>query len=204
MWPWDARAFRRVTWREGTGGKLSSRFCFRRVKVACDDGLEPATHEAVWLMMEWPEGEDKPTKFVLTTLPRRLSKKQIVRVTKERWRTERVYEELKGELGLDHFEGRSFAGWHHHISVVLCCFAFVVAERVQHFPPSQGRQDTDRSAPPRGLSGTSPTPSSRRGSPSPVYLTSWLPRCPCCHRDNPGRCFRKSTAASALDASSPQ
>jgi SRSO17 transposase len=135
-------AFRRVTWREGTGGKLSSRFCFRRVKVACEDGIAPAAHEPVWLMMEWPEGENKPTKFILTTLRRRLSKKKIVRVTKERWRTERVYEELKGELGLDHFEGRSYVGWHHHISVVLCCFAFVVAERVQHFPPSPGRQDS--------------------------------------------------------------
>jgi SRSO17 transposase len=134
------RAFRRVTWREGTGGKLSSRFCFRRVKTAQDDGLTPAAKEPVWLMMEWLDGESKPTKFILTTLPRRMSKKQIVRVAKERWRTERVYEELKGELGLDHFEGRSFVGWHHHVSVVLCCYAFVVAERVRHFPPSQGRQ----------------------------------------------------------------
>ena len=129
-------AFRRVTWREGTGGKLRARFCFRRVKVAHDDGLDPAKHEAVWLMLEWPEGESKPTKFVLTTLPRRWSKKQIVRHVKERWRTEQAYEELKGELGLDHFEGRSFSGWHHHVSVVLCCYAFVVAERAQHFPPS--------------------------------------------------------------------
>ena len=136
-------AFRRVTWREGTGGKLSSHFCFRRVKVAYDDGLDPASHEPVWLMMEWPEGESKPTKFVLTSLPRRMSHKQIARLTKERWRTERVYEELKGELGLDHFEGRSFPGWHHHVSVVLCCFAFVLAERVRHFSPSAGWQEED-------------------------------------------------------------
>jgi SRSO17 transposase len=95
-----AGAFRRVTWREGTGGKLSSRFCFRRVKVACEDVLAPADREPVWLLMEWPEGEKKPTKFTLTTLPRRMSKKQIVRLVKERWRTERVYEELKGELAL--------------------------------------------------------------------------------------------------------
>jgi SRSO17 transposase len=133
-------AFRRLTWREGPGGKLSSRFCFRRVKVAQDDGLDPAEHEPLWLLMEWPDGEAKPTKFALTTLPRRMTKKRIVRIFKERWRTERVYEELKGELGLDHFEGRSFIGWHHHVSVVLCCFAFVIAERVQHFPPSAGRQ----------------------------------------------------------------
>src|SRR5262249_43526350 len=120
------KAFRRVTWREGTSRKLSSRFCFRRVKVAHDDGIPEAAREPVWLMMEWLDGAPAPTKFILTTMPRRMSKKNIVRLVKERWRTERVYEEMKGELGLDHFEGRSFAGWHHHISVVLSCFAFVV------------------------------------------------------------------------------
>jgi SRSO17 transposase len=134
------RAFRRLTWRVGPGGKLSSRFAFRRVKVAHDDGTDAGDREPMWLMIEWPDGESKPTKFVLTTLPRRMSKKQIVRIVKERWRTERAYEELKGELGLDHFEGRSFPGWHHHISVVLSCYAFVVAERVRRFPPSTGRQ----------------------------------------------------------------
>src|SRR5439155_981868 len=66
-------------------------------------------------------------------------------VVKERWRTERAYEELKGELGLDHFEGRSFPGWHHHISVVLSCYAFLVSERVRRFPPSGRRQDRARS-----------------------------------------------------------
>jgi SRSO17 transposase len=134
------RAFRRLTWREGPGGKLYSRFAFRRVKVAHDDGTDAGDRAPLWLMMEWPEGEAKPTKFVLTTLPRRMTKKQIVRIVKERWRTERAYEELKGELGLDHFEGRSFPGWHHHVSVVLCCYAFIVSERVRHFPPSTRRQ----------------------------------------------------------------
>ena len=137
------RAFRRVTWREGTAGKMHSRFCFRRVKVAAKDGINPDWHEAVWLMIEWPEGESKPTKFSLTSLPRRMSKKRIVRIMKERWRTEYAYEELKGDLGLDHFEGRSFPGWHHHISVVLCCYAFVVAERSRHFPPSARGQESD-------------------------------------------------------------
>ena len=134
------RAFRRLTWRVGPGGKLSSRFAFRRVKVAHDDGTDAGDREPIWLMSEWPDGVSKPTKFVLTTLPRRMSKKQIVRIVKERWRTERAYEKLKGELGLDHFEGRSFPGWHHHISVVLSCYAFIVAERVRRFSPSTGRQ----------------------------------------------------------------
>lgn len=125
-----------MTWRTGTRGKLASRFCFRRVKPAHDDGSEPKDREALWLVIEWPHDQTKPTKFALTTLPRRMSKEQIVRTLKERWRTELAYEELKGELGLDHYEGRSFPGWHHHVSVVLCCYAFIVAERVRHFPPS--------------------------------------------------------------------
>jgi SRSO17 transposase len=137
------KAFRRITWRDGTmresRNKLSSRFAFCRVKVACDDGTEPAQREPIWLLIEWPDGEAKPTKFALTTLRRQMSKKQLVRLFKERYRTERVYEEMKGELGLDHFEGRSFAGWHHHVSVAICCYAFVVTERMRHFPPSARR-----------------------------------------------------------------
>lgn len=138
-------AFRKVTWRNGTKNKLSSRFCLVRVKTTRDDGIPLAVREAQWLIAEWPEGEEKPSKFILTTLPRRMSKREIIRLLKERWRTERMYEDLKGELGLDHFEGRSFTGWHHHVSVVLCCFAFVVAERVRAFPPSASRARRDRS-----------------------------------------------------------
>jgi SRSO17 transposase len=139
-----SKRFRKLTWREGTKAKLSSRFCFVRVKVAEDDGLTVAEHEPVWLIAEWPEGDKAPSKFLLTTLARRMSKKQIVRLCKERWRTERMYEDLKGELGLDHFEGRSFPGWHHHVSVVLCCYAFVVAERSRSFPPSASRSRANR------------------------------------------------------------
>jgi SRSO17 transposase len=113
------KAFRKLTWREGTGSKLSSRFCFLRVKTTHDDGIPISEREPLWLVAEWLDGEEKPTKFLLTTLARRMSRKQIVRICKERWRTERMYEDLKGELGLDHFEGRSFPGWHHHVSVVL-------------------------------------------------------------------------------------
>lgn len=132
-------AFRRFTWREGSKQALTSKFLFVRVKTAGDDGFAIEDHEPVWAIIEWPDDEPKPTKFFLTTLPRRMTKKQIIRVIKERWRVERMYEDLKGELGLDHFEGRSFPGWHHHVSVVLCCYAFVVAERARTFPPSARR-----------------------------------------------------------------
>lgn len=138
-------AFRQWTWRAGTKGKLRSRFAFRRIKPAHDEGIEPSMREPVWLVIEWPDGESKPTKFYYTTLPRRMTKKQIIRTIKERWKTERVYEELKGELGFDHFEGRTFTGWHHHVSVVLSCYAFVVAERVRAFPPSAARPHRHRS-----------------------------------------------------------
>ena len=145
------RAFRTVTWRDGTmpgkRGKLRSRFHFCRVKVAHDDGTDLASREPVWLIVEWPQGERAPTKFALTTLRRTMKKKQIVRILKERYRTECVYEEMKGELGLDHFEGRSFPGWHHHVSVALCCYAFVIGERMRHFPPETGRRSRSRSLP---------------------------------------------------------
>jgi SRSO17 transposase len=123
--------FRRFTWREGTQQKLWSYFAFRRVIAAQDPKEEP-----VWLVMEWLPHEAGPTKFYLCTGPRKIVKKKMVRLLKERYRTEQVYEEGKGELGLDHYEGRRYGGWHHHVSVVIACFAFVVAERVRAFPPS--------------------------------------------------------------------
>ena len=129
-------AFQRIAWREGTAGWLSSRFALRRVKEMHGEDDDVRERESEWLIIEWPDGEPEPTKYSLSTLPQRMSKTQLVRLLKERYRTERAYQELKGELGLDHFEGRRFRGWHHHVSVALCCYAFVVAERVQHFPPS--------------------------------------------------------------------
>lgn len=124
---------RTVTWREGTKATLRSRFARIRVVVDRDDGH---ARDPEWLLVEWPRGESAPTKFVLSTLPANISCKQMVRTVKSRWRIERSYEDLKGELGLDHYEGRSFVGWHHHVSVVLVCYAFLVAQHVRSFPPS--------------------------------------------------------------------
>ena len=76
-----------MTWRMGTKGKMSSRFCFCRVKPVLGES-EPEDKEPLWLVMEWLEGETEPTKFVLTTLPRRMKKIEIIRIIKERWRTE--------------------------------------------------------------------------------------------------------------------
>lgn len=128
---------RRVTWREGTCATLQSRFARIGVLVDREDGVVRAPE---WLLVEWPEGESSPTKFVLSTTPGKISCKKLVRIFKERWRIERSYEDMKGELGLDHYEGRSFVGWHHHVTVVLACYAFLVAETVRSFPPSRARQ----------------------------------------------------------------
>jgi SRSO17 transposase len=139
--------FRRVTWREGSKQPLWSRFACQRVVPAHDDGWDPAVREDVWLVIEWPDGEPEPSKYFFATLPPSSTRKQLVRLIKERYRTERLYQDLKGELGLDHFEGRSFPAWHHHISVVLSCYAFVAAERVRRFPPSARRSRRHRAVP---------------------------------------------------------
>jgi SRSO17 transposase len=134
-----AGKFRRCTWRAGTKEDLSAKFAVLRVRACVDDQYEAAERETVWLVIEWRDGEDEPSNYFLSSLSLSTRKKPLIRLLMQRWRTERVYEDLKGELGLDHFEGRSFRGWHHHITVVLCCYAFVIAERVRRFPPSARR-----------------------------------------------------------------
>jgi len=131
-----------VTWRQGTKVALRSRFARTRVVVDRDDEQD---REPQWLLIEWPVGEPAPTKFVLSTMPTTTSLKQLVRTFKGRWRIERSYEDLKGELGLDHYEGRSFIGWHHHVTVVLACYAFLIAEHARSFPPAAQREDCDDS-----------------------------------------------------------
>lgn len=134
---WEACGeFRQTTWRKGTNADLSARFARARVVPAHEDGVDPAEREPLWLLIEWRDGESEPANYFLSSLSTRWTKKKLIEVVMLRWRTERAYQDLKGELGLDHFEGRRFSGWHHHVSVVLCCYAFVIAERVRHFPPS--------------------------------------------------------------------
>ncbi len=128
--------FRRCTWRAGTKCDLSARFALRRIVPAYDDAHGIEQREPLWLLIEWRDGESEPANYFFSSLPTHASKKQLVRLIMQRWRTERAYQDLKDELGLDHYEGRRFPGWHHHVSVVLCCYAFIVAERARHFPPS--------------------------------------------------------------------
>jgi SRSO17 transposase len=123
--------FRKVTWREGTKGKMTSRFAAWRVRPAhrLSAGKEPLS--ACWLLVEWPQDAQHPAKFFFSNLPERASLKRLVATAKSRWWIEHSYRELKDELGLDHFEGRSWRGWHHHVVLVLLAYAFLQQVRRQ-------------------------------------------------------------------------
>lgn len=140
----DAKGkFQRFTWRTGSRGELSARFAMRRVTPCAEQGNELDERSTVWLLIEWRDGEADPANYYFSSLPQDTSLDSLVAITTQRWRTERAYQDLKGELGLDHYEGRKFRGWHHHISVVLCCYAFAVAERHRIFPLTTRRPRRD-------------------------------------------------------------
>jgi SRSO17 transposase len=130
-----AAAWRTVAWREGTAGELASRFAAVRVRPAHGDTARTAPRPEEWFLAEWPEGEEEPTKYWLSTLPEATAIGELVATAKLRWRIERDFEELKQELGLGHFEGRGWRGFHHHASLCIAAYAFLVAERCRFSPP---------------------------------------------------------------------
>lgn len=131
-----ARSWKNVTWREGTRGAMRSRFAWLRVRPAHRDYDRDTARPIEWLGIEWPAGETQPTKYWLSTLDETTPVAQLVRLAKLRWRIERDYEELKDELGLDHFEGRGWRGFHHHGTLCIAAYAFLVAERARLSPPA--------------------------------------------------------------------
>jgi SRSO17 transposase len=125
-----SRRFRTVKWREGTNRTLSSRFAATRVHCASRAARPGGPSDEQWLLIEWPKGEVEPTKYFLSTLPAETAIKELVRLAKLRWRIERDYQELKQELGLGHFEGRSWRGFHHHATLCIAAYGFLVTERL--------------------------------------------------------------------------
>jgi SRSO17 transposase len=123
-----------IEWREGTRGAMSSRFLALRVRPA-NVKLRRSDPDAElpvrWLLAEWPEGKDAPTDYWLSNLPPDTPIEQLVALAKLRWRVEQDYRELKDALGLDHFEGRSFGGWHHHVTLVSVAHGFLTTERLR-------------------------------------------------------------------------
>ncbi|UWU67747.1 IS701 family transposase [Bradyrhizobium sp. NC92] len=131
------QAWRTVTWREGSAAKLSSRFARVRVRVGYNK-LIPETSSPEWLLIEWPEGEAEPTRYWLSTLPETIDIQQLVDMAKLRWRIERDYQELKQEVGLGHYEGRGWRGFHHHATMCIAAYGFLIAEQAT-IPPSGSR-----------------------------------------------------------------
>lgn len=121
-----AQAWRSVTWREGTSGPLSSRFA--RVRVRAAHRNRPRDEE--WLIIEWPRGAEEPAHYWLSNLPARTRWPEMVDTVMSRWRIERDYEELKQELGLGHYEGRNWRGFHHHASLCIAAYGFLILERL--------------------------------------------------------------------------
>ena len=128
---------RRVSWREGTRGIMHSRFACLRVRVAHRDIWRREPHPEQWLLIEWPRVEKEPTKYWLSNLPESIPLRRLVLLAKQRWIIERDYQELKQELGLGHFEGRGWRGFHHHASLAIAAYGFLVRERCL-FPPPPG------------------------------------------------------------------
>ncbi|MGP3686902.1 IS701 family transposase [Streptomyces sp. IBSNAI002] len=130
---------RAVTWRKGSKAAMSSHFVFLRVRLAgrrpkpAEDGTIPL----VWLIAQWPEGEAEPVKYWISNLPAGLPAKDLVRLAKSRWRIEHDYRELKTALGLDHFEGRSFTGWHRHVTLVTAAHLFLTEQRSSPKAPAR-------------------------------------------------------------------
>ncbi len=133
------RAWRRVTWREGSNAPLASRFAAVRVRPAHRDYNRATPRPEEWCLIEWPEGEPEPTKYWLSTLPANTSRRELVNTAKLRWRIERDYQELKQELGLGHYEGRGWRGFHHHATLCIAAYGFLISER-EAIPPSAPRR----------------------------------------------------------------
>jgi len=128
-------AWKTVRWREGTRDRLHSRFAARRVRPAHRDDWRSEPRAAEWLLIEWPREEAEPIKYWFSTLPENVKLQDLVRLAKHRWIVERDYQELKQELGLGHYEGRGWRGFHHHATLCIAAYGFLVAER-SRFSPS--------------------------------------------------------------------
>ena len=186
-------AWRITPWREGSKETLSSRFAAVRIRPASRDWKRSTPHPLEWLLIEWPEGEREPTKYWLSTLSEDTPIEVLVDTAKLRWRIERDYEELKSELGLAHFEGRSWRGFHHHATLCIAAYGFLIRERAAIPPSPTGSAERSRlSQRPRPQGAADPTRTTRIENSIAtirrqltVALARNLLRCPCCQAMRP-------------------
>ena len=159
--PLPKHAWRRVTWREGSNTTLAGRFAAVRVRPANRDYNRPTPRPEEWLLVEWPKGEPEPTQYWLSTLSPTTTRRAMVDQAKLRWRIERDDQDLKQELGLGHYEGRGWRGFHHHATLCIATYGFLIAERGA-FPPSDGFWPLSLKAP------ALPNDYQPRGAPDPA------------------------------------
>jgi SRSO17 transposase len=158
-----AQAWHEVAWREGSQEKLCSRFAALRVRPAYGDDRKGTLQPEQWLLIEWPAGTNEPSGYWLARMPANLALKRLVAISKHRWVIERDYEEIKGELGLAHYEGRNWRGFHHHATLCIAAYGFLISERSRFSPSAHVGHLELRAAPipphfrPRGTKGSPPT-----------------------------------------------
>jgi SRSO17 transposase len=186
-----AQAWRMITWREGTNLSLTSRFARRRIRIAHRDFNRSEPWPEEWLLIEWPEGEKEPAKYWLSNLPGDIGFARLVDLAKLRWRIERDYQELKQELGLGHYEGRGWRGFHHHATLCIAAYGFLIAEQATIPPQERAPPRSSKNLPFPKVTDPAAAPSRpERHIPNSIAtlrrrlssaLARTLSRCPCCN-----------------------
>ena len=133
--------YQTISWREGTNQTLSDRFAAVRVRHAGGNSGKARLREEQWLLIEWPQGQAEPTKYFLSTLPESTPLNELVSAAHQRWRIERDYQDLKQDFGLDHYEGRGWRGFHHHATLCIAAYGFLMAERLTAEKPAGGKKN---------------------------------------------------------------
>ncbi len=134
------QSFHTISWREGTNEPLSGRFAAVRVRHAGGNAGKARLRPLQWLLIEWPVGDAEPSKYVLSTLPEGTPINELVSAAHQRWRIERDYQDLKQDFGLGHYEGRGWRGFHHHASLSIAAYGFLMAERLIADKPVGGKK----------------------------------------------------------------
>ena len=189
-----ADQWQNIEWREGTNFTLRSRFARVRVRAAHREHLRTEQRPEEWLLIEWPEGHKEPMKYWLSTLDEDVLLERMVYEAKMRWRIERDYQDLKQELGLGHYEGRGWRGFHHHASLSIAAYGFLTAQQLRH-PEGAGKKTLHeaKNLPYPRITSLAAAPRTQRHVPSSITtlrlriaaaLLKTLPRCPCCLRAN--------------------
>ncbi len=181
-------AWHTVTWREGTHKTLTSRFACVRVRAAHRDQKRTTMRAQEWLLIEWPRAAAEPIKYWLLSLPAETPIERLVDTAKMRWRIEHDYHELKQEFGLSHYEGRGWCGFHHHATLCIAAYAFLMAQRLKEGCKKTAPIDQKCLLYPK-ITNLAVAGRAQRHVPDSIptlryqiacELARLLPRCPCC------------------------